>query len=65
MKSEERDRLLEESKKTKDKAVKECFDEMEKAPHLCQKWRSFKDAGDHVLLHEGIVRLILEIQVND
>jgi len=65
MKSEERDRLLEESLKAKDKAVKECFDEMEKASHLCQKWRSFKDVGDHVVLHEGIVRLILEIPVND
>lgn len=65
MKSEERDRLLEESLKAKDKAVKECFDEMEKASHLCQKWRLFADAGDHVVLHEEIVRLILEIPVND
>ena len=65
MKSEERDRLLEESKRAKDKAVKECFDEMEKASHLCQKWRLFADAGDHVVLHEGIVKLILEIPVND
>lgn len=65
MKTEERDRLLEESKRAKDKAVKECFDEMEKASHLCQKWRLFADAGDHVVLHEGIVRLILEIPVND
>lgn len=65
MKSEERDRLLEESLKAKDKAVKECFDEMEKASHLCQRWRSFEDAGNHVVLHEGIVKLILEIPVND
>lgn len=65
MKSEERDRLLEESKKAKDKAVKECFDEMEKASHLCQQWRAFEDAGNHVVLHEGIVKLILEIPVND
>lgn len=65
MKSEERDRLLEESQKAKDKAVKECFEEMEKASHLCQKWRSFEDAGNHVVLHEGIVKLILEIPVND
>jgi len=65
MKSEERDRLLEESLKAKDKAVKECFEEMEKASHLCQRWRSFEDAGNHVVLHEGIVKLILEIPVND
>ena len=65
MKSEERDHLLEESKKAKNKAVKECFEEMEKASHLCQKWRLFADAGNHVVLHEGIVRLILEIPVND
>lgn len=65
MKSEERDRLLEESTKAKNKAVKECFEEMEKASHLCQKWRLFADAGNHVVLHEGIVRLILEIPVND
>lgn len=65
MNTKERDQLLEESEKAKDKAVKECFDEMEKASHLCQKWRLFADAGDHVVLHEGIVRLILEIPVND
>lgn len=66
MKTEERDRLLEESKRAKDKAIKECIVDIDNLTlHVCQIQRIGKDIGIHVMLHEGIVRLILEIPVNE